>query len=52
MRFALCFISLLCFNIMTFQTQNDLKYEMLHDMSAPSSRTISKAEIENQKTHY
>ena len=35
-----------------FQNQNDLKYEMFHYMSAPSSRIKWKAEIENQKTHY
>ena len=28
-----------------FETQNDLKYEMFHDMCAPSSRIKSKAEI-------
>ena len=28
-----------------FKTQNDIKYEMFHDMCAPSSRIKSKAEI-------
>ena len=27
-------------------------YELFDDMSAPSSKTKSKAEIENQETHY
>ena len=34
-----------------FQTKNDLKYEVFHDMSAPPSRIKSKADINNQKTH-
>ena len=34
-----------------FQTQNDLKYK-INDMSTPSSRISSKAEIENQKALY
>ena len=28
-----------------FKTHNELKYEMFHDMCAPSSRIIFKAEI-------
>ena len=35
-----------------FQTQNDLKYEVFHDMFAPKSRINLDAEIENQKTDY
>ena len=35
-----------------FQTQNDSKYEMLQDISTPSSRMKFKTETENHKTHY
>ena len=32
-----------------FQIQNDLKYEVFHDMFAPTIRIKLDAEIENQK---
>ena len=35
-----------------FHPQNDLKYEVFHNVFAPSSRVKSKAEIENQITHF
>ena len=34
------------------QSQNDLKYEMFHNILAPSSIIKSKTEIFHQKTHY
>ena len=35
-----------------FQTQNDLKYEVFHNVFAPTGRIRSKAEMEYQKPHY